>query len=132
MYRILIPAILVCFSIPLSANSDNWRLQGNFCSYSGSSSSYSGTSYSSTSKIYFDGQGQWSMSSESSFSGTVGAYYNNQGSDESGRYVVNGNQIFYQTNTGEQGIAYVHNKSGDGRITEIKVDGTLYAPALCY
>jgi hypothetical protein len=108
---------------------NEWQVQGTFCHYSGSSSY--GSSYSSTSRISFDGQGHWSMGSESSFSGDAGSAYSGGGVDSSGTYRVNGRQIIYATNSGEQGVARVNMQQNDGRITEIYVGEDLYSPSLC-
>jgi hypothetical protein len=108
---------------------NEWQLQGTFCHYSGSSSY--GSSYSSTSSITFDGQGHWSMGSESSFSGDAGSAYSGGGVDNSGSYRVNGRQIVYTTNSGEQGIARVNMQQSDGHISEIYVGQDLYSPSLC-
>ncbi|OQY06192.1 MAG: hypothetical protein B6I22_06030 [Desulfobacteraceae bacterium 4572_123] len=110
---------------------NEWQLQGTLCNWSGSSSSYSSSSYSSTRRISFDGRGHWTFGSESSFSGTAGMAYGGQGGQESGTYRVAGNQIYYTTATGEQGVAQVHMRQDNGRITEIMVDGALYATGLC-
>lgn len=114
----------------MGASENEWRLSGTFCTWSGSSSSYSESSYSSSSRITFDGRGRWSMDSESSFSGNAGIAYGRGGGD-SGIYRVTGSQIQYQTASGEQGTAQVKMQQNDGRITEILVDGVLYSPSLC-
>ena len=108
---------------------NEWQLQGVFCHYSGSSS-YS-SSYSSTSRITFDGQGRWSMGSESSFSGDAGSAYSGGGVDNRGTYSVNGGQIMYTTNSGEQGVLRVNMQQSDGHITEIYLGEDLYSPSLC-
>jgi len=109
-----------------------WQLQGTFCHWSGSSSSYgSYSSYSSTSRIFFDGRGRWSLNSEASFSGEAGSAYSGGGNDASGTYRVAGDRIQYMTSTGEQGVATVNIRQADGRITEIYVDGELYSTSLC-
>jgi hypothetical protein len=106
-----------------------WQLRGTFCHYSGSSSY--GSSYSSTSRISFDGRGHWTMGSESSFSGEAGSAYSGGGVDNSGTYRINGGQVFYTTSNGEQGVARVNMQQSDGRITEIYVGEDLYSPSLC-
>lgn len=108
---------------------NEWQLKGTFCHYSGSSSYNS--SYSSTSKIVFDGQGHWSMGSESSFSGSAGSAYSGGGIDNSGTYRIAGSQIFYTTRNGDQGVARVNMQQRDGRITEIYLGKDLYSPTLC-
>jgi hypothetical protein len=109
----------------------DWQLQGSYCNWSGSSSSYSSTSSSSTRRINFDGQGHWSFGSESSFSGAAGQAYGAQNNLERGRYRLMGNQIYYSSASGEQGIAEVNMRQSNGHITEIMVDGNLYATQLC-
>jgi hypothetical protein len=111
------------------AGGNEWQLRGTFCHYSGSSSY--GSSYSSTSRITFDGQGRWSMGSESSFSGDAGSAYSGGGVDNSGSYTITGKQVLYTTSTGEQGIARINMQQNDGHITEIYVDNDLYSPSLC-
>lgn len=88
--------------------------------------------YEHTEWIRFDGRGNWAYGSEASFSGTEGLFYSgNQGAEMTGRYRIQGNQIYYQSNSGEQGVAQVHFRQPDGRITEIMVDGKLFATSLC-
>jgi hypothetical protein len=111
------------------AAGNEWQLNGTFCHYSGSSSLDS--SYSTTSRIYFDGQGRWSMGSESSFSSNAGSGYSGGGVDNSGSYRINGGQVLYTTSAGEQGVARVNMQQRDGRITEIYVGDDLYSPGLC-
>jgi hypothetical protein len=113
------------------AAGNEWQLQGAFCHYSGSSSYVTGTSYSSSSRIVFDGRGHWSMGSESSFSGDVGSAYSGGGVDNSGTYRISGGLVTYTTRNGEQGIARVNMQQNDGRITEIYVGQDLYSPSLC-
>jgi hypothetical protein len=71
------------------------------------------------------------MGSESSFSGDAGSAYSGGGVDNSGSYRVNGRQIVYTTNSGEQGIATVNMQQNDGHITEIYLGQDLYSPSLC-
>ncbi|MBF0219704.1 MAG: hypothetical protein HQL49_09270 [Gammaproteobacteria bacterium] len=106
-----------------------WQLHGDYCSWSGSSSG--GSSYSRTQRIHFDGNGRWTMGSESSFSGDAGLAYGGQANQASGSYQVVGKQIRYVTHSGEAGIAEVNMQQSDGRITELMIDGTLFAPQLC-
>ena len=111
------------------SSGSEWQLQGVFCHYSGSSS-YS-SSYSSTSRISFDGRGRWTMGSESSFSGDAGFAYGGGGVDNSGSYRISGKQVFYTTNSGEQGVLRVNMQQNDGSITEIYLGEDLYSPSLC-
>lgn len=108
---------------------NEWQLQGTFCHYSGSSSY--GSSYSTTSRISFDGQGHWNMGSESSFSGDAGSAYSGGGVDNSGTYRVTGGRVIYSTSSGEQGVVTVNMQQNDGRITEIYLGQDLYSPSLC-
>ncbi len=109
-----------------------YLLQGTLCSWSGSSSGYGSSSYSRSTRVYFDGQGNFSYSSEASFSGDAGiAYGGDQGSGQSGTYRVVGNQVHLQFNDGTSGIAQINMQQDDGRITELMYEGTLYATGLC-
>ncbi|RLD76522.1 MAG: hypothetical protein DRJ10_13455 [Bacteroidetes bacterium] len=107
-----------------------YLLNGTFCSYSGSSSSYS--SYSSTTKVYFDGKGSFQYKSETSFSSNDGSY-SNDGNDgvSTGRYDIKGNSIVLYFPDGTTGYADVYFKQDNGSISEIKYDGTIYAKNLC-
>ena len=107
-----------------------YLLNGTFCSYSGSSSSYS--SYSSTTKVYFDGKGSFQYKSETSFSSNAGSY-SNDGNDgvSTGRYDIKGNSIVLYFPDGTTGYADVYFKQDNGSISEIKYDGTIYAKNLC-
>ncbi len=105
-----------------------YQLSGMLCSWSGSSG-YS-SSYSSATRVYFDGRGSFQYSSESSFSGDAGmAYGGSPGAN--GRYQVMGDQVLLQFSDGSQGYAQVHMRQNDGRITELMYEGTLYASGLC-
>lgn len=106
-----------------------WQLNGTFCHYSGSSSY--GSSYSHTEMITFNGQGRWTMGSQSTFSSNAGSGYSGNGNAGTGLYLIEGNKVLYQTAEGEQGAAQVNMQQSDGRITEIYVDGELYSPSLC-
>ena len=116
-------------------------LQGQFCSWSGSSGG--GSSYSTTQRVFFDGRGHYTTGSESSFgmtsrdaggneTGSAGAYGSGEGAG--GTYAVTaarpGSQIRVKWNTGEDDVAYVHFVSG-GRITEIKYGDKVFGAALC-
>jgi len=113
---------------------NEWQLNGYFCSYGGASS-YTGEGYSSFSHmewIRFDGRGNWAYGSEGSYTAPgAGFYSGSQGAEMIGIYRIKGNQIFYQSSTGEQGVAQVHMRQPDGTITEIMVDGNLFAKGLC-
>lgn len=113
-----------------SAKGSEWQLKGLLCSWGGSSSS--GSSYSRSTRVSFDGHGQFRYASESSFSsGSGGAYGRNAGSGNSGRYRVAGNQVYLTFSDGSTGVAQVVMRQNSGRITEIKYKGQLYASGLC-
>lgn len=116
-------------------------LQGQFCSWSGSSGG--GSSYSTTQRVFFDGRGHFTTGSESSFgmtsrdaggneTGSAGAYGSGEGAG--GTYAVTaarpGSPIRVKWNTGEDDVAHVHFVSG-GRITEIKYGDKVFGAALC-
>lgn len=108
----------------------NYLLQGNFCSYS-SSSTYS-SSYSSSSKVYFDGNGKFSYGGgETSSSGNAGSYYGNSGASNIGSYNIIGTTIHLTDANGEKDTAQVHYRSSDGLINEVMYHGKLYGKALC-
>lgn len=115
-----------------AGSGQEYLLQGNLCSWSGSSSGYGNSSSSSSTRVYFDGQGNFSYSSESSFSGDAGmAYGGNQGAGNGGTYRVAGNQVRLQFNDGTTGVAQINMQQDDGRITELMYEGTLYGAGLC-
>lgn len=115
-----------------SGSGQEYLLQGTLCSWSGSSSGYGNSSYSRSTKVYFDGQGNFSYSSEASFSGDAGiAYGGDQGSGQGGTYRIVGNQVYLQFNDGTSGVAQINMQQDDGRITELMYEGTLYATGLC-
>jgi hypothetical protein len=105
-------------------------LQGWFCSYGGSSGSSS--SYSRSTRVFFDGQGGFSYSQESSFSSGAGLAYGSRGGGANrGRYRVESNRVVLTFGDGSSGVANVYNRAGNGRITELMYNGQLYAPQLC-
>ncbi|MFQ5432774.1 MAG: hypothetical protein ACE5EN_09760 [Nitrospinota bacterium] len=112
---------------------EEYLLQGTLCSWSGSRSSYGNSSSSSTGWASFDGRGGFKYGSSSSFSGDAGLYYGGGGGGvgETGRYRVKGNNIQLFFNDGSSATAYVNIRQDDGRITELKYEGTLYATSLC-
>ncbi len=108
----------------------DWQLQGMLCSWGGSSSSSS--SYSRTTRVSFDGKGAFQYASESSFGSGAGmAYGRKAGSGNTGRYRVDGNRVHLTFSDGTSGVAQVHMRQSNGRITEIKYNGQLYAAGLC-
>lgn len=119
----------------------NHLLQGQLCSWSGSSSG--GNSRSTTQRAFFDGRGRFTTGSESSTSvtsrdstgqevGSASAY--GTGAGPGGTYEVTaaspGAPIRVQWSTGETDVAYVHHVSG-GRITEVKYGKLLFGMGLC-
>ncbi|MFH2139589.1 MAG: hypothetical protein ABII63_02210 [Pseudomonadota bacterium] len=112
------------------AQRGNAQLRGRLCQWSGSSSSYSGSSYSRTSSIEFDGQGNALYSNESSYSGNAGMAYGNSGGTR-GQYQVAGNLVTIRLEDGSQVVATVNMRQNDGRITELMENGKLWATGLC-
>ncbi|NOY44883.1 MAG: hypothetical protein GXP50_05460 [Deltaproteobacteria bacterium] len=106
---------------------DTALLYGEFCHFSGSSI---GGTYGKLTSISFDGQGRWSMGGETYSSGSAGTFYG-EGAQDSGTYSVQGQTIYYQTSDGYQGTAQVYVQQPTGEITEIVVEGDIYAKALC-
>ena len=108
----------------------NRRLYGTFCSYS--SSGYSGSSsYSTTQRVYFDGQGHYQYGSQSSYSGNGDVYGGGDGG-YSGTYRVVGNQgVVLTASDGSQYRVAIYFVQDSGEITELKYDGTVYAKSLC-
>ena len=116
-------------SAPASGSSLS-RLQGRYCSYSGSGGAY-GSSYSHSNWAYFDGRGNFTYGSSSYSGGGAGSYYTNQGGNGRGTYRIRGKEILLLFPDGSGGRAYVYRQRSDGMITEVKYEGLLYAPALC-
>jgi len=106
------------------------RLYGSFCSYS--SSGYSGSSsYSTTTRVTFDGRGHYTYGSESSYSGGGDGYYGG-GGESGGTYEVVGNKgVILRANDGSVYKVAIHYMLNNGEITELQYDGVLYAKALC-
>lgn len=106
---------------------DTALLYGTFCHFSGSSI---GGTYGQMTSISFDGQGRWSLGGETYSSGSAGTFYGG-GAQDSGIYSVQGQTIYYQTSDGYQGTAQVYVQQPTGEITEIVLDGDVYAKELC-
>lgn len=119
----------------------NHLLQGQMCSYSGSTSSTG--SYARTEKVYFDGRGSFGTGSESSFNtnhadaggnstGTGIGYGSGEG--PAGSYEVTavqvGAPIRVRWANGEDDVAYV-NFVVDGRISEVRYGKKVFGLALC-
>lgn len=113
----------------MGGSGTEYQLRGNFCAWSGSSGGGSG--YSRTRWAQFDGQGRFTYGSESSFSGSAGMAYGGSGAGNSGTYRVQGDTIVLMYSDGSSDSARVYNRAGDGTITEVQYDGTLWAPQLC-
>ena len=104
------------------------QLRGMLCRWSGSSG-ISG-SYSSSTRVSFDGAGRFSYGSESSFSGNAGSGYGS-GPGSGGTYRVEGDVVQLTFGDGSRGKAKVNMRQNDGRITELMFNGQLYAAGLC-
>jgi hypothetical protein len=106
------------------------RIYGTFCSYS--SSGYSGSSsYSTTTRVYFDGRGHYQYGSQSSYSGNGDGYSGGSGGS-GGTYQVVGNQgVILTANDGSVYKVAIHFVQDSGEITELKYDGVVYAKSLC-
>lgn len=110
-------------------NSQNYILQGNFCSYS-SSSTYS-SSYSSQNKVFFDGNGKFYYGGgESSMSSNSGSYYGNSSSQSIGSYKISGKIVYLNNAEGETAQAQIHFVNSTG-ISELMYNGKLYGKGLC-
>jgi hypothetical protein len=104
------------------------QLRGMLCRWSGSSG-MSG-SFSSSTRVNFDGAGRFTYSSESSFSGNAGSGYGS-GPGAGGTYRVAGDVVHLTFGDGSRGTAKVNMRQNNGRITEIMFNGQLYATGLC-
>ncbi|MBA3024473.1 MAG: hypothetical protein KKG03_02550 [Gammaproteobacteria bacterium] len=105
-------------------------LRGRLCQWTGSSSSYSGTSSSRTQSAQFDGQGDLVYSSESSFSSGAGMAYGSGGGTR-GVYRVQGDRVLIRLEDGSEVNATVNMRQNDGSITELMINGKLWASGLC-
>lgn len=106
-----------------------WQLQGSLCYWSGSSGSNS--SYSRSERINFDGKGNFTYGKESSFSGNAGIAYSGNPNVEKGTYRVEEKFVFLQFQSGESYQVEIIMRQDNGRITELKYQGKLYATSLC-
>jgi hypothetical protein len=106
-----------------------WQLKGSLCSWSGSSNSSS--SFSRTQKIVFDGQGNFQIGSESSFSSNSGIAYGGNPSIETGTYGVGESTVTLRYRSGETYVFKINMRQDNGIITELMYSGTLYAKGLC-
>ena len=87
-------------------------------------------SYSSSTRVWFDGAGRFSTRSESSFSGSAGSGYGS-GPGSGGTYRIAGDEVRLTFGDGSTGTARVNMRQADGRITELMFNGQLYATGLC-
>lgn len=113
-----------------SAAGNPAQLRGRLCKYSGSSSSYSGSSYSSLAAAVFDGRGNMSYGSESSFSNQAGMGYGSSGGTR-GTYRIVGEQVLIRLEDGSEVVAKINFRQRDGSISELMVDGKLWGAGLC-
>lgn len=112
-----------------STGGSSWQLKGTLCSWSGSSNDYS--SYSRTQKIFFDGQGNFQVGSESGFSSNAGIAYGGNQNAETGTYSVGESMVTLQYRSGETYQFKINMRQDNGMITELMYSGTLYATGLC-
>lgn len=112
------------------AGGNNAALRGRLCQWSGSSSSYSGSSYSNTQHADFDGQGKLVYGSEMAYSGNEGIAYAGGGGTR-GVYRVQGEQVSIRLEDDSEFMASVNMRQNDGRITELMINGKLWATSLC-
>lgn len=114
-----------------TASAGGMYLTGTLCEY-GSSSSYSSySSYSHTSRLYFDGQGNFQYGTEQSYGGDAGIAYSDGNDVSTGTYRINGNSVQLTFSDGSAYTLQIHFVQDDGRITELKFGEKLFATALC-
>jgi hypothetical protein len=105
-------------------------LRGQLCAYSSSPDG----GYSTTQKVYFDGQGRFTTGTETGFDIPEAVGYG-LSSGEGGTYQVTGNnrgdQIILTFPDGNVGVARVYHVGGDGVIYEVEYEGQVYAAGLC-
>jgi hypothetical protein len=111
-----------------AAGGENALLRGRLCNWGGSSDSTSG--YSRITSMVFDGAGNVVYSSEATFSSGAGGYYGQSGGTP-GHYHVMGDTVQIRLEDGSSTTAHVHMRQNDGRITELMINGKLWAGALC-
>lgn len=115
---------------PATGDGVNAQLKGRLCNWGGSSSSYSGSGYSRITSMVFDGAGGVVYSSEATFSSDAGGYYGKSGGTP-GTYRVSGDTVQIRLQDGSTTTARVNMRQNDGRITELMINGKLWAGALC-
>jgi len=106
-----------------------WQLNGGLCSWSGSSNSSSG--YSRTQRLFFDGQGNFQVGSEASFSSDAGIAYGGNPNAQRGTYRVGEGTVTLYYQDGDVYEFKIKIRQNDGRITCLDYNGTLYATELC-
>jgi hypothetical protein len=104
-------------------------LYGRLCSFS--SSSGGGSSYSSTRSLYFNGQGRFSYSTESSYGGNGDGYYGNDPNAITGRYELAGKTITMYLDGGGTQLFEVYFIQNSGEITEIRQGDLYYGKGIC-
>ncbi len=105
------------------------QLSGTLCNWSGSSGSSS--SYSSTRKLFFDGQGNYQFGKEGSFSGDDGLAYSGDPNAETGTYSVGANTVTLTNQSGQTYQFQIKIRENNGAITCIEYEGALYSTTLC-
>lgn len=107
-----------------------YLLRGQLCAYTSSPDG----GYSTTQKVYFDGQGRFTTGTETGFDIPEAVGYG-LSSGEGGSYQVTGNnrgdQIILTFPDGSVGVARVYHVGGDGVIYEVEYEGQVYAAGLC-
>ena len=109
--------------------SDDQKIMGTLCSWSGSSNSSSG--YSRTQKIVFDGQGNFQVGSESSFSSDAGIAYGGNPNIQTGTYKVGDGTVTLYYRDGTIYEFRINMRQDNGMITELMYGNTLYATGFC-
>ncbi len=118
----------------IGSSGQEYLLQGMLCHWSG------GSEMSSSTRVWFDGRGRFTYSSETAFSGDITDQYGDitatyggydQTPTEGGTYRVVGDKVYLTFSDGSTGIATVYMRQADGRITELMYEGDLYATGLC-
>ncbi len=115
---------------PPAAAGSSAQIKGRMCNWGGSSSSYSGSGYYRITTMVFDGAGGVVYSNEATFGSDAGGYYGKSGGTP-GTYQVSGDTVHIRLQDGSTTTARVNMRQKDGRITELMINGKLWAGALC-
>ena len=107
---------------------DPQLLQGSFCHWSGSSSSFG--SSSTVKWARFDGGGRFVYGRIFTYSGSSGSY-ENRDPEKGGTYEVKGEMVLLRYDEGGCDVAQVKSRLSEGVITEMLFEGELYSPSLC-